>query len=120
MPGGGAWPGRPGAQPESQADTALPVEPGILQTPAVVVAVDHHRVALELVLPARRGYRIEDRRTGAVLGQPAFDLPDDPEPLVAIALHRLLVDQLFDLGVAVPGIVALGAAREILIELLVR
>jgi hypothetical protein len=36
-----------------------------------------------------------------------------------IGLARLLVDQLIDLGIAIAGVIALGAARKILVELLV-
>ena len=62
---------------------------------------------------------MEDDRPAAILGEVFFDLPDDTPPLLDIGLDRLLVDQLVDLGVAITGVVALGAAGIILVEHLV-
>src|SRR6516162_10435019 len=93
--------------------SSLLVEPGVLKAPAIVIAVDHHRVPLELGLPAGRRARIEDDRTCGVFGQSAFDLPHQLLALVAFGLHRLLVDQPVDLGIAITGVIALGTADEI-------
>src|SRR5262249_18109783 len=94
----------------------LVVEPQILEAVAVVDAVDHDRHALQPGLPAGRHARIEKGRPGVVLGQFILDLPDDPFALFDINLHRLAVDHLVDLGVAIAGIVSLGAADIVLVE----
>src|SRR5712664_1539606 len=70
--GGSGW-GLAGSA--SAGPDRLFVEPGVFEAPAVVIAIDHHRVALEIGLPAGRRHRIEDDRPGAVLGQLALDLP---------------------------------------------
>src|SRR5438874_9511753 len=49
------------------------VEPSVLEPPAIVVAVDHHRVPLEIRLPARSGDGVEDCRPRAILGKLLFD-----------------------------------------------
>src|SRR6516162_2208451 len=98
---------------------SLFVEPGVLEAPAIVIAVDHHRVAFEIGLPAGRRHRVEDGRSGRVLGELALDFPDDLLALVRVGLARLPVDQPVDLSTAVAGVVALGAAGEILVELLI-
>src|SRR4029077_20162192 len=67
------------------------VEPGVLDAPAVVIAVDHHRVPLEVGLPAGRRHRIEDRRMGRVLRQLASDFPHVLFALDNIGLARLPV-----------------------------
>src|SRR5271166_4012746 len=95
------------------------VEPGVLEAPAVIVAVDHHRVAYELGLPAGSRDRVEDDRTGAVLCQLPFDFPDDLLAFARIGFHRLPIDQLVRLGTAISGTVPLGPARVVLIKLLV-
>src|SRR5580700_4178506 len=96
------------------------VEPGVLEAPAVVIAIDHHRVPLEIGLPAGRRLRIENSRTSRILRQLALDFPHGLFALGGVWLARLPIDQLVDLGAAITGVVALGAAREILVELLVR
>ena len=58
-----------------RAGRQLSVEPEILEAEAVVDAVDHHRHPLDLGMLACRLTRVEDDRTGAVLGQPLFDFP---------------------------------------------
>ena len=95
------------------------VEPGILEAPAIVIAIDHHRVALEIGLPAGRRHRVEDCRSGIVLCQLAFDFPNDLFALAGIWLARLPVDQSVDLRAAIAGVIALSAAVKILVKLLV-
>src|SRR5437763_7715955 len=97
----------------------LLVEPGVFEPPAVVIAVHHHRVPLEVGLPAGGRHGVEDRRPRSVLRQLLFDLPDEPLTLVVIGFHRLLVDEIVDLLAAIAGVVPLGAADEVLVELLV-
>ena len=63
--------------------SALPVEPDVFEAPAVVDAVDHHRQALDVGLPAGRGAVVKDDRPGAVLLQLAVDLPDQLLALLA-------------------------------------
>jgi hypothetical protein len=93
-----------------QPAVGLFVEPGVFEASALVIAVDHHRVPLEIGLPASRQFRIEERRTRCVLGELALDPPDDLLAFADIGLARLLVDQLIDLGIAMAGVIALGAA----------
>src|SRR6516225_1345017 len=98
---------------------SLFVEPGVLEPPAVVITVDHHRVALEIRLPAGRRHRVEDGRARRVIGQLALDLPNDLFALGDVGLARLPVDQPVDIGIAIAGVVALRTAGEILVKLLV-
>src|SRR5437763_1835562 len=98
----------------------LLVEPGVFEPPAVVIAVHHHRVPLEIGLPAGRRNGVKDRRPRPVLRQLLFNLPDQPLALVVVGFHRLLVDQIVDFLVAIAGVIALGAADEVLVKLLVR
>src|SRR5438270_12512656 len=104
----------------SSSRTALLVEPYIFEAPAVVDAVDHDRQPLDLGLAAGRAARIEDHRPGNVLDQLPFDLPYQLFALFRIGFHRLPIDQLVDLGVAVAGVVAIRAAYVVFVELLVR
>src|ERR1051326_5076578 len=107
----------PVARPRLQA---LLVEPDVFHPPAVVDAVGHHRVPLEIGLPAARPGWVEEHRPEGSFGQFALGLPDDFFALLWIGLHRLPVDQLVELRVAVPGIVAARAGIKILVEHLVR
>src|SRR5204862_3291589 len=52
------------------------VEPEVLVTKAVVDAVDHHGHPFYLRVTAGRLPWVKDDRTGTVLGEPPFDLPD--------------------------------------------
>src|SRR5438552_436970 len=56
-------------------DLRLPVEPNVLEAPAVVDAVDHRRQPLHLRLPAGRSDAVRDDRPRAVLLQLTVDLP---------------------------------------------
>src|SRR6516164_6013781 len=91
------------------------VEPNVLEAPAVVVSIDHHCVPLELGLPASSRAGIEDDRPRGILRQSPFDLPNQLLAFFIVGLHRLLVDQFVDLGIAITGVVTLGAAHEILV-----
>src|SRR5438309_1485635 len=109
-------------QTEAPSTTLTPgssIEPDVFHPVAVVDAVDHCRQPLDVRLGAGPAARVEDDRPGAFLGQPAFDLPDQLLALLDVGLGRLPVDQVVDLLVAVPGVVAYRAAHEVLIELLV-
>jgi hypothetical protein len=83
---------------------ALFVEPDVLEAPAVIGAVDHDVQPLDLAPPA---------------GRIAVDLPNELPALRLIGFHRLLVDHLLDLGIAVMRVVAVRLAAVILIESLV-
>ena len=54
------------------------------------------------------------------LAQLPFDVPHQGFALVLVGLHRLPVDHLVDLGIAVFIVVPLGTARVVFIEILVR
>src|ERR1700730_5943653 len=60
---------------------------------------------------------IEDDRPGAVLLQPAVDLPDRFLALCLVGLDRLLLVHLLELGGAVIGVIALRAAGVMLVEI---
>src|SRR5437016_5701177 len=94
---------------------ALPVQPDVLVAIAVVDAVDHHGHALDLWMAAGHLARVKDYRPRDVFDQPALDLPDQFLALLRVRLHRLLFDQIIDLGIAVAGVVALRAADVILV-----
>src|SRR5437016_210279 len=51
------------------------VEPDVLHPVAVVDAIDHGHEPLDVGLRAGPAARIEDDRSGLLLGQPSFDLP---------------------------------------------
>src|SRR6266568_8990852 len=88
------------------SSVALPIQPYILEAPAVVDAVDHHRQPFHLGLPAGRRAIVEDDRPGGVLLQFPVDLPYQLLALVLIRHRRLLVELLVELGVAVAAVVA--------------
>src|SRR5579883_3537287 len=96
--------------------TGLSVEPDILEPIAIVGAVDHHGDAVQSGLPAGRRAAIEDDRPRHILLELLVDLPGEALALLAIALHRLRIEQLLDILVAVLRVVALGAAGVILVE----
>src|SRR6266581_3744356 len=98
----------------------LLVEPDVLEAPFVVDAVGHPGPSLEPGLAAGGTGRIEDHRPERRFRQLALRLPDDLFALFGVCGHRLLVDQLVELGVAVAGIVARSPGVETLVEHLVR
>src|SRR5438874_3464108 len=97
--------------------TLTALEPDILHTPAVKQAVGHNCQSLELRLPARREAIMEQDGSSSILLQPLVDFPNKMPALVLIRLHRLSVEQLVDLGIAIRGIVTVRAAGVILVEL---
>src|SRR5271163_2547281 len=104
----------------TQLGALLFVEPDVFEAPAIVDAVDHDRQTLDPGLPAGAAGRVKDDRSDRSFRQHPFELPDDLLALFRIGLHRLLIDELVELRVAVAGIVPCGAADEILVEHLIR
>ena len=98
---------------------ASSVEPHIFHAPAIVLAVDHDGQPLQLGLPAGRGAEMIDDRPRPVLLQFLVDFPDQLAALLLVSFRRLLDELLFELGVAVAGVIALRATGIILVELLV-
>src|SRR5207248_10371782 len=98
---------------------SLPTEPHALAPPAVESAVDGQVEALDARPPAGRGARVEDDRPRGVARKAPLDLPHQLPPLLGIGLARLPVDLGVDLLVAKAGVVAVRAARVILVEHLV-
>src|SRR4051812_1680927 len=68
----------------------LLVEPGVLEAPAVVDAVDHQRHALDMGLHAGGTARMEHDRPRPVLLQLLVDVPDQLLALLLVDHHRLL------------------------------
>src|SRR5215213_6337029 len=100
--------------------SGLPIEPHILHAPAIEQAVDDQREALHPLVRAGSAAREENDRSGHVLGQLAFELPNQLTALLDIRLGRLLLYELIEFRVAIPGVVAFGAADVILEKHLVR
>src|SRR6516225_11674198 len=98
---------------------SLLVQPHVLVTIAIIGAVHHDGDALDIGLPARAPAAVEDDRTSDVLLQLLVDLPDQLLALLDIRFLRLLVEQLFDVLVAVVRVVPLRAAGIVLVEGLV-
>src|SRR6516162_6142346 len=94
----------------------LPVEPDVFETPAIVLAVRHHRQSFDLRLPAGRGAQVVDDRPGQIFLHLIVDLPGELPPLGRIGLHRLLVDYPVKFLVAIAHVIALRAADKILVE----
>src|SRR5438045_70305 len=65
------------------------VEPDVFHAPAVVDAVDHRGQPLHLRSPADPAAVVVDDRSGAVLGQFPFKLPDQLFAPVSVGFHRL-------------------------------
>src|SRR6516162_8017241 len=99
---------------------SLLVQPHVLVTIAIIGAVHHDGDALDIGLPARAPAAVEDDRTSDVLLQLLVDLPDQLLALLDIRFLRLLVEQPFDVLVAVVRVVPLRAAGIVLVEGLVR
>jgi len=96
------------------------VEPEVFVAVAVVDAVDHDSEPLELRVPASRPTAIKDERPDAVLGQSPCYFSHQPFAFLLVGCHRILVDQLVDLGKAIAGIITFCTADVVLVELLVR
>jgi hypothetical protein len=95
------------------------IEPDVFPTIPVEDAVDHEGQPFDVGLPARPAARIEDDRPGAVLGQLAFDRPDQLLAPRLVGLDRLLLDQFVDLRTAITVIVQIPAAAVCQVEVLV-
>src|SRR5205807_695062 len=96
--------------------TTLFVEPDVFHAPAVIDAIGHQCQALDPGLPAGGSGRVIEHRANTRLGEDALDLPYDLFALYRVGLHRLLVNQLVELGVAVPGVVPYRAAHVVFVE----
>src|ERR671920_1488530 len=94
-----ALPSRGGMAPS----VALLVEPHVLEAEAVVGAVDHLRVVLDVRAPAGRLLRVQDDRAGDVLGELLVDVPHELLAGLDVRLGRLLVEERVELLVAVAG-----------------
>src|SRR6516162_7332347 len=95
------------------------VDPDVFHTKIVDDAVDHHRPTLYLRLPTIREPIVKDDRPRTVLRQFPFDLPHQLLAFSFVVFYRLLVEHLFELGIAIAGVVACGTAGVIFIKLLV-
>src|SRR5215472_9689785 len=105
---------------EAISDPRLFIQPDVFHAKIVDDAVDHHRPALDLRLPAIGEAVEKDDRPRPVLGQLLFDLPHQLLALALVDFHRLLLELIFELGVAIAGVVTRRTAAIVLIELLVR
>src|SRR5882724_4883330 len=94
----------------------LLVHPDVFVTIAVIGAVGHDGNVLDVRLPAGSGAGVEDDGAGHVFLQFLVDVPDQLLALGDVGLLRLLVEQLFDLLVAIVGVVTLGTAGVVLVE----
>src|SRR6516165_8067411 len=103
----------------SRPDWRLPVEPDVFQAKVVDDAVDHHCPVPDPRLPAIGEAVVKNDRPRPIFSQPFFDLPHQLLALPAIALHRLAVEQLFEFGTAIAGVVARRATAVALVKLLV-
>jgi hypothetical protein len=90
------------------------VEPDVFHAPAVEDAVGHQAQVLDPGLPAGGDSRVKKHRADLCLGEDPLDLPNDVFALYWICLHRLLIDQLVEFGVAVSAIVPHRTAQVIL------
>src|SRR5260221_3957388 len=89
--------------------SGLSIEPDVFHAPAVVDAIGHQGDAFDLGPPAAGVATEIQHRAHDVLLQPPVDLPDQALALLLVGLHRLLVDQLVDLLVAVVHVGARAA-----------
>src|SRR5580704_9334629 len=116
-PAANRW--RRGRGLDRRGASALLREPDVVQPPAVVHAVDHRRQALDPWMPAGRAAGVEDDWPGALLLQPAVDLPDQLLALLRVGLGGLAAERGLELAIAVAGEVAVGVAGVAFVELLV-
>src|SRR6266404_916774 len=100
-------------------DRRLLIEPNVFETPAVEDTADHRRQAPHPRLPAGRLAVVSDDRPGSVLLQFLVDLPHQLLAFFLVGLHRLLVEPLLELTVAVSGKIELRTARVSPIKLLI-
>src|SRR5215472_11255066 len=103
--------------PGLDVEFGLLVEPNVFKAPAIKDAVDHHPQSFDSRLPAGGAPQVIDDRPRLILLQSPVDLPHQPLALLLVGLHRLLLEHFLQLGIAIPGVITLRAARIILIEL---
>src|SRR5260370_23194437 len=96
-----------------------PVEPEIFPARAVVDAVDHDGQTLHPGVPAACCAVVVDHRPGAVLLQFPVYLPNQMLAFFRVGFHRLPVELLFELAVAIAGVIALRATCKVLVKGLV-
>src|SRR5690348_8484400 len=77
------------------------VEPYIFHAVAVVDAVHHRRVVLDVGMPAGAGAVVVNHGARHIFSEAALDLPYQLLAFLLVGLHRLLVEQFVDLGIAV-------------------
>src|SRR5215472_7328782 len=70
----------------------LLVEPDVFHAQPVADAVDHHRVALHVRVPAGAGTAVIEDGPGDIFRQLLLDLPYQSFALFLVELHRLLID----------------------------
>src|SRR6266404_1172846 len=87
--------------PGSRAESGPLIEPDVFHAPAVEDAVDHDGQSLDVGLPAGSLAGIKYDGAGAVIGQLAFDRPQQLLAPSFVGLDRLLLDQLVHLRVAI-------------------
>src|SRR6266852_2522151 len=100
-------------------DSRLLVEPDVFHSPSVENAADHHRQPLYPRLPAGRLAVVGDDRPGSVLLQFLVDLPHQLLAFFLVGLHRLPVEPLLELTVAVSGKVERRTAPVSPVKLLI-
>src|SRR5262249_61624886 len=100
--------------------TALPaglyVDPAILNARIVIDAVRVLAMYLHVRLPAGIGDAVRYDWIGDVLGELAFDCPDELLAQAGVGFLRLGIEELLHLGVAILGEVILRIAGVILLE----
>src|SRR5689334_24732526 len=88
------------AQPTLRNDQACasvelsPIEPDVFHAPTVEDAVDHQGQPLHIRLPTRPAAAVEDDRSGTVLRQIPFDLPNQLLSLLLVCFARLPTNEL--------------------------
>src|SRR6516165_11171911 len=92
------------------------VEPDVFHAPAVVDAVDHDRQSFDLGSPTDPAAVVVDDRPGIVRRQLPFDFPSQLLALLAVGLHRLPVNQLVHLGIAVAVVGSYRTAGVVLVR----
>src|SRR3984893_7409766 len=95
------------------------IEPGVFHAPIIDDAVCHHRPPLHLGLPAVREAVVKNDRPRTVLRQLSLNLPYELLAFPRVGFHRLPVEQPFELGIAIAGIIARRTTGIALVELLV-
>src|SRR5262249_34577864 len=105
--------------PRDGRPAELSVEPDVFHPPPVVDAIDHWGVPLHIGLPTSPGTVVPEDRSGRVFRQLPFDRPDQFLALILVEFHRLPVDHLVDLRIAVAVIVSFGPASALLVHRLI-